>query len=200
MPLSRSALSLIALSVSLSLFGCSRNDNEPVAPPPPPESPPSQAPAAPAMTETVGASLNNKQVVDLSAVPPEVLQAAAAVRPDLSVAKAESEQRDGVTYYDVEGTLKDGSEFELDIMQAETGWKVVEAQRDIAEDALPAPVKATLLDAVPDIKPARIIESDQLDGVIIYEVFAVDSTGAESKHEVKWDGTKAEYLKEEWPH
>jgi hypothetical protein len=79
-------------------------------------------------------------------------------------------------------------------------WRVVEIQRDISMDQAPEPVRAALLAAAPGVEPARIIESDQGDGVIIYEFYTRDAAGEEQKYEVKFDGATAEFLAEEWAH
>ena len=61
---------------------------------------------------TVDAS--GKEATALDTVPEEVMAAALAARPDLAISEAEFETRDGNEYYDVGGTLPDGSELELD--------------------------------------------------------------------------------------
>ena len=148
----------------------------------------------------IGASLNDKSDVSIDDVPEAVLAAARAVRPDITYTEAEKETRNGVTYYDVGGEDVNGQEVELDIMQDGDGWRVVEVQRDISFDETPDAVKAALLAAAPGAEPARIIESDQTDGVIIYEFYTRDIDGAESKYEVKLENGEAEFLEEEWAH
>ena len=50
--------------------------------------------------------------------------------------------------------------------------------------------------------PARVIESRQKDGVVIYELFGPppQAGGEPRKIEIKYDGSKAELLTEEWAH
>ena len=148
----------------------------------------------------IGASLTKKVDVAIEDVPPAVLEAARERRPDLEFTAAEREQRGGRVYYDVEGVSPDSAEIELDIMQDGDGWKVVEIQRDIEFEEAPEPVRAALAQKAPGVVPDRIIESDQGDGVIIYEFFDRAPDGAESKYEVKFDGYTAVFLTEEWAH
>jgi hypothetical protein len=73
----------------------------------------------------------------LEAVPDEVLRAAREARAELELHGAEYERRDGREYYDLEGTLPDGSELELDLTLDDGAWTVVEVQRDIALEQVP---------------------------------------------------------------
>ena len=139
---------------------------------------------------------SGKSEVPLAEVPPEVLAAAAAARPGFTPAEAEAETRDGRRYFDVGGTLADGSEVEFDIMEEGGRWRVVETQRDIAFAAVPAPVREAALAKEAALQPTRVIESVQADGLTIYELYA----GPDRKLEVKWDGKSAELLTEEWAH
>lgn len=148
---------------------------------------------------------SGKAETALADVPPDVIAAAMAIRPAMDVSEAEYETRDGREYYDVGGTLADGSEVELDMTRVDGAWTVVEIQRDIDADALPAPVAAELASAVPGWSATRIIESEQVEsdqgeGTVIYEFFGLDATGGSIKHEVRWADGKAELLKEEWVH
>ncbi len=150
--------------------------------------------------QEIGATLNDKADVSIEDVPPAVLEAAHAMRPDITFTEAEREIRNGVVYYDVGGVDANGNEIELDIMQDGEGWRVVEIQRDIVLEEAPEAVVAAFRENAPGVEPARIIESDQTDGVIIYEFFAVSDNGDEKKYEVKYDGESAEFLTEEWVH
>jgi hypothetical protein len=140
-----------------------------------------------------------KQAEDLASVPADVLAAAMAARPQLQVTAVEHEQRDGDDYYDVAGML-DGTELELDITRIDGKWKVVEVQRDIGAEQVPAPVASALASAHSTFKANRIIESNQGDGIVIYEFFGPGEKGQDTKIEVKTDGAKAEVLTSEWIH
>ena len=133
-------------------------------------------------------------------LPDEVRAAALAARPDLDITETEYEEREGRRYFDVGGVLPDGSELELDMMLDGGEWIVVEVQRDIGFDALPAVVAETLGSELPDWRPDRIIESDQGDGVVIYEFFGEAPDGTRVKHEIRFAAGEAELLIEEWAH
>ncbi|UCH47467.1 MAG: hypothetical protein JSU95_15560 [Betaproteobacteria bacterium] len=143
---------------------------------------------------------SGKEDIDLDAVPAEVLAAAMASQPELDLSEAEYETRDGNEYYDVGGTMPDGSELELDITRIDGVWTVVETQRDIEIEATPESVANALHGKVPGWSPDRIIESDQGDGVVIYEFFGKDADDQETKIEVKFEGGQAEVLVDEWLH
>ena len=143
---------------------------------------------------------SGKVATDLDAVPAEVLAVARASQPELNLSEAEYETRDGNEYYDVGGTLPDGSELELDITKIDGVWTVVETQRDIELETAPEAVAKSLNSKVPGWSPDRIIESDQGDGIVIYEFFGKDADGEETKIEVKFEGGQAEVLTDEWVH
>lgn len=143
---------------------------------------------------------SGKQAVELHAVPAEVLQAARTSRPQLDIQSAEHELRDGRDYYDLEGTMPDGTELELDMTKVNGTWTVVEIQRDIGMEDVPGEVREALAGANPDFRPDRIIESDQDDGIVIYEFIGPGPGGEQAKLEVKWQSGDAELLLEEWVH
>lgn len=143
---------------------------------------------------------SGKEATELDAVPAEVMAAAKAARPDLSISGAEYETRDGNEYYDVGGTLPDGSELELDMTNIDGVWTVVEIQRDISIDLLPEGVGDLLSGKFPEWQPERIIESDQGDGVVVYEFFGKSEAGEDTKIEIKWAQEQAELLIDEWVH
>ena len=143
---------------------------------------------------------SGKEDTALESLPEEVIAAALAARPELSINEAEYETRDGNEYYDVEGTMPDGSELELDMTLVDGVWTVVEFQRDIGMDLVPEMVAAALAAGVPDWTPTRIIESDQGDGTVIYEFFGPGTDDELEKREVKWTDGMAELLVDEWAH
>jgi hypothetical protein len=173
-----SRLTVIALLAVIGLAGCNQS--------PPP------APAT--IVDATG-----KQSVSLESIPPEVVAAVMAARPGMQIAEAEHEQRNGNDYYDVEGTLN-GAEIELDLTKVEGSWQVVEVQRDIAATEAPAAVMMALTGKNPQFAADRIIESDQGNGIVIYEFFGSDSDGRETKIEVKFESGAAEVLTSEWVH
>ncbi|MEJ1098343.1 MULTISPECIES: hypothetical protein [unclassified Pseudoxanthomonas] len=175
---------VILVALSLSLAACGKT--------PAPAEQSSDAPAT--RVQATG-----KQAEDPANVPADVLAAAKAARPQLQVTAVEHEQRDGNDYYDVAGLL-DGAELELDITRVDGKWTVVEVQRDIIAEQVPAPVAAVLASANPTFKANRIIESDQGNGIVIYEFFGPGENDPDTKIEVKAEGSKAEVLTSEWVH
>jgi hypothetical protein len=143
---------------------------------------------------------SGKEPTDLAAVPEEVLTVARAARPDLILSQAEYEIRDGNEYYDVGGTLPDGSELELDVTRLDGVWAVVEVQRDIQSDMVPEEVRAALAAHAPGWRADRVIESDQGDGMVIYEFFGPGESAEPTKIEVKLENGSAEVLADEWLH
>ncbi|WP_347302224.1 hypothetical protein V5740_09390 [Croceibacterium sp. TMG7-5b_MA50] len=151
-------------------------------------------------TEATGRAVatSGKADVPIAEVPAPVLAAASAAQPGFTPTEAEAETRDGRRYFDLGGTLADGSEVEFDIMEEGGKWRVVETQRDIAFATVPAQVRAAN-DAA--FTPTRVIESTQADGIVIYELFGeADGDPQGRKVEIKWDGQRAERLADEWEH
>lgn len=154
------------------------------------------APAEPVKVETSG-----KSEVALADLPPAVLAAATALRPTFTPAEAERETREGRRYFDVGGTLADGSEIEFDIMEEGGRWRVVEVQRDLPLSGVPLAVRDAIRRHDAAFVPTRIIESDQTDGIVIYEFFGPSGGDPQGrKIEIKWDGSRAEVLTKEWAH
>ena len=144
---------------------------------------------------------SGKEDVPLAQVPAEVLAAAQGARPGFTPAEAERETRDGRHYFDIGGTLSDGSEVEFDIMEEGGRWRVVETQRDIEFAAAPAPVRQVAIARDAGFAPTRVIESVQQDGLVIYELYGPQSGDPQGrKLEITWDGSRAEILAREWAH
>jgi hypothetical protein len=154
-----------------------------------------------ATTGAATVATSGKSAVALADLPPEVIAAAKAFRPTFEPTEAEREMREGRHYFDVGGTLVDGSEVEFDIMQEGVRWRVVEIQRDLTLLGIPDAVRAAATRHDAAFAPTRIIESDQTDGIVIYELFGPKGSDPQGrKVEIKWDGAKAEVLKKEWAH
>ena len=144
----------------------------------------------------VGSSLNQKYEIELSAIPAGAMAAILKLKPDFIAQEAEKELKHGHHYLDIEGLDAFGNEIEFDMLQTDGDWQVVEVQRDLSLSQCPQPV----LDVLPQIIPKRIIESDQTDGIVIYEFYTVAADGTESKYEVKLENGNAELLTSEWRH
>jgi hypothetical protein len=132
-------------------------------------------------------------------LPPALLSAVTAAVPDMVIREAERKERDGRVYYDVEGVKADGSEIELDLLQENSVFKVVEIQRDIAWADAPESARAAAAGSPEAFEPVRVIESRQTDGSVLYELFAADAS-AKPSLEVRVADGRAEVLKEESRH
>jgi hypothetical protein len=158
--------------------------------------PPSVEPATSPATRGIQTEVTE---LDAATLPAEVLSIVTNAVPGINIEGAERKEREGRVYYDVEGTRADGSEVELDLLEENGAYKVVEIQRDIPWAEAPEPARTAAAGAERPFEPVRVIESTQTDGSVIYELFA---EGAPEKPalEVKMANGKAEVLKEEWPH
>ena len=132
-------------------------------------------------------------------IPEGAKAAVLAALPGMTIKEAQRKVRENRVYYDIEGHRPDGAEVELDVLEKDGGFEVVEIQRDIAWADAPALVKVAAEASGKSIAPVRIIESAQPDGTIIYELFA-EGRPAKPSLEVRLKGGKADVLTEEWPH
>jgi hypothetical protein len=151
-------------------------------------------------TAKIGSTLNKKAALDLDQIPASAMDAIKAIKPGFAAEEAEKEFKHGNVYLDVEGEVN-GEEIEFDMLQTESGWKVVEVQRDLSWGQLPENVAEALRTDAPAFEPKRIIESVQFGtDITIYEFYAVDADGTESRKEVKVQKGVASVLDEEWTH
>lgn len=141
----------------------------------------------------------NASTVASDALPAELRALAERTVPGMTIGEAERKEREGRTYYDVEGTRPDGSDVELDILQESDGFRIVEIQRDIAWGAAPAAAIAAAKAAPGGFAPERVIESTQTDGTVIYELFAPGRKDEPAMEVRVKDGT-AEVLEARWKH
>ncbi len=133
--------------------------------------------------------------VSLDNIPEGVRTAAEAKIPGMNIAEVERKERDGLVFFDVEGTRPDGSEVELDMLEENGSYTVVEVQRDIDWAEVPADAKSAAPDTL--FTPVRVIESLQNDGTIIYELFE-DGKPKEPSAEISYKDGKSEMLTERW--
>ncbi len=122
-----------------------------------------------------------------------------AASPDLTITGAERKEREDRIYFDVSGQRPDGAEIELDVQQINGDFDIVEIQRDLTFDDMPAPVRALTESALGQNRPVRIIESVQKDVLVIFELFAAGQP-AEPSAEVRFENGEAKLLTERWPH
>ena len=135
--------------------------------------------------------------VDGGDIPAGVRELALATIPGMTIAEAERKERDGMVFWDVEGVRPDGSEVELDMLEEDGGYRVVEIQRDLEWSAVPASVRAAADAQEGMFVPARVIESTQEDGSAIFELFR-EGQPKEPAAEIMVKDGKAEFLAERW--
>lgn len=131
-------------------------------------------------------------------LPASVTAAIEAERSGFTPLEVLKKVRDGRTYYDVEGELADETELEFDILMTGNIAEIVEIQRDLAFEDMPAEVQA-MVDETESTRPVRIIESVQTDGSVIYEFFAPDAP-VDPAYEIRSHEGKLERLTERWMH
>jgi hypothetical protein len=132
-----------------------------------------------------------------SAVPAEIAAVASAAAPGITITNGEPNA--GNTEYEVTGTMPNGEEVELDLVQSNGAWTVLEIQRDVAWSSVPEPVRAAAAAAPDAFEPVRVIESTQAaDGSIVFELFSpAGQDGRPSRGpamEVRWHDGKAEVM------
>jgi len=144
----------------------------------------------------VGSTLHKKEKVALSDVPKSVTSVILSANPQFVMKEAEKELKHGNTYYDVEGLDANGNEIEFDMLLGSDGsWSIAEIQRDLHLEQCPDAVIKLYQEKV-GVVPARIIESDQGGGVVVYEFYTREA-GKEKKYEIK---LSVELLEKEWTH
>lgn len=148
-------------------------------------------------SESVGSTLNNKFGVELADVPVAVKRVIKSAYPKFKMQEAEKEFKQGNTYFDIEGVDEHGEDLEFDMLLGKDGaWTIAEIQRDLSEEQCPKSVIMLFRQQVKEVAIARIIESDQGDGVVIYEFYTVEK-GQEKKYEIK---RELSFLEKEWKH
>jgi len=145
----------------------------------------------------VGSTLHKKVAVELADVPEGVKSVILKSNPEFKMQEAQKELKHGNTYYDIEGLDAQGNEIEFDmLLESDGSWRIAEIQRDLTIEQCPASVVALYNERVGNVSPARIIESDQGDGTVVYE-FYTSEKGQERKYEIK---LHVEFLEKEWQH
>jgi hypothetical protein len=131
-----------------------------------------------------------------SSVPAEFAALAVAAAPGIAITSGEFNASND--QFEVTGTSPNGDEIELDIVQANGAWTVLEIQRDVAWSSVPELVRATAAAAPGSFEPVRVIESTQTaDGSIVYELFSAAQSGGPSRGpamEVRWHEGRAEVI------
>ena len=129
-----------------------------------------------------------------SAVPAEIAAVASAATPGITITSGELDAANNE--YEVTGTMPNGDEIELDLVQSNGTWTVLEIQRDVAWSSVPEPVRAAAAAAPNPFEPVRVIESRQAeDGSVVFELFSAENQGGGPgggpAMEVRWHEGKA---------
>jgi hypothetical protein len=131
-----------------------------------------------------------------SSVPADVAAVASAAAPGMTITSGELSE--GNDEYEVTGMLPNGDEIELDMVQSNGAWTVLEIQRDVAWSSVPEPVRAAAAAAPDSFEPVRVIESRQTaDGSVVYELFRATGDGSPTggpAMEVRWHEGRAEVI------
>ena len=147
---------------------------------------------SPAPSETTPSETTPPQAA-ASAVPPEIATVVSAAAPGITITNGEL---DATNEYEATGRMPNGDEIELDLVQSNGAWTVLEIQRDVPWSSVPEPVRAAATAAPNSFEPVRVIESRQpADGSVVYELFsAADQnrpTPGGPSMEVRWHDGKA---------
>ena len=134
--------------------------------------------------------------VSTSSVSGDVSAVVSAAVPGISIMGGELNASGD--QYEVTGTLPNGDEIEIDMVQANGAWTIIEIQRDVEWFTLPQLVRATVAGVPDSFEPVRVIESTQAaDGSVVYELFRAVGGGAPyggPDMEVRWFEGSAEVL------
>jgi uncharacterized membrane protein YkoI len=122
-----------------------------------------------------------EEKIPLSEVPKAVIDAVKAKFPGAKIEKAEKEVEDGKTYYELSLELNDDEDLEV---KAKPDGTIVEIEKEIKAEDLPAAVTAALKDKYPG---AKIKEAEEVTKgtTVSYEVQIV--TADKKKLEVTLD-------------
>jgi hypothetical protein len=128
-----------------------------------------------------------------STVPAEIAAVVSAAAPGITIVNGETDAANNE--YEVTGTMPNGDEIELDVVQSNGAWRVLEIQRDVPWSSVPEPVRAAASAAPKSFEPVRVIESRQpADGSVVYELFPAAQEGSAAggpAMEVRWLDGKA---------
>ena len=88
-------------------------------------------------------------------VPAEIAAASSVAATGIAITSGEPDA-DG-NEYEVTGTMPNGDEIELDLVQSNGAWTVMEIQRDVAWSSVPDPVRASERASPISFEPVRVI-------------------------------------------
>ena len=143
------------------------------------------------------ASETTQTEASVSPVAADVAAVVSTAVPDIAITSGELNASGD--QYEVTGTLPNGDEIEVDMVQSNGAWTVLEIQRDIVWSSVPEPARAAAAAAPDSFEPVRVIESTQAaDGSIVYELFREMEDGSPSQGpamEVRWHEGSAEVMR-----
>lgn len=149
-----------------------------------------------AAASSPAASQTTQTETSASPVSADIAALVSAAVPDIAIIGGELNASGN--QYEVTGTLPNGDEIEVDMVQSNGAWTVDEVQRDIAWSTVPEPVRAVAAAAPDSFEPIRVIESTQAgDGSIVYELFRATADGSPSRGpalEVRWHEGSAQVM------
>ena len=150
-----------------------------------------------AVLATVACSPSASQTTQTEeAVPADIAALVSDAVPDITITGGELNAVGN--QFEVTGTLPNGDEIEVDMVQSNGVWTVDEVQRDIEWSTVPEPVRAAAATVPDSFEPIRVIESTQAaDGSIVYELFRAMEDGSPSRGpamEVRWHEGSAEVM------
>ena len=145
---------------------------------------------------SVLSACSQESEVSISSVSEDVSAVVSAAVPEISIMGGELNASGN--QYEVPGTLPNGDEIEIDMVQANGDWTIIEIQRDVEWSAVPQLVRSTVAGVPDSFEPVRVIESTQAaDGSGVYEMFRAVGSGASYRGpdiEVRWFEGSAEIL------
>ncbi|MBH97269.1 MAG: hypothetical protein CMM56_02330 [Rhodospirillaceae bacterium] len=148
------------------------------------------AACSPPSSETVQSNIST------SGVSGDVSALVMAAVPDITILGGELNASGD--QYEVTGTLPNGDELEIDMVQADGVWTIIEIQRDIEWSTVPQLVQAAVAAIPNSFEPVRVIESKQaVDGSVVYELFEAFGDGTPyggPDLEVRWHEGNAELI------
>jgi hypothetical protein len=129
-----------------------------------------------------------------TAVPAEIATTVSAAAPGIAITSGELNA--GGDEYEVTGRMPNGDEVEVDVVQTNGAWSVLEIQRDVPWSSVPEPVRAAAKAAPNSFEPVRVIESKQAgDGSVVFELFSAEQQAGGAAGgpaiEVRWHEDKA---------
>ena len=127
----------------------------------------------------------DENAVDMKDVPEAAMKMAMENAMGVTFDKAQVDDDEGTKTYELSGKMASGMMLEVDVLADGT---LEEVEEQIAMDAVPAEVTATLNKEMQGFVPSMIEKSSRKDGLVVYE-FEGKSADKEVDVEINADGT-----------